>query len=1170
MIEPGQSSPTPQPGSPQCTLFLGALNQPTAAARAAYLEQACGGDTVLRASVEALLQSHEEDGFLEKPALVPPRSSPSAGPDSGLALAGSERAGDVIGRYRLIEPLGEGGVGTVFLAEQLEPVRRQVALKVLKPGMDTRSVIARFETERQALAMMDHPNIARVLDAGTTESGRPYFVMELVRGVRITEYCDRHRLGLRERLGLFIQVCQAIQHAHLKGIIHRDVKPSNILVTRPEAAGGNACPKVIDFGIAKATAQHLSDKSVSTELKAFIGTPAYMSPEQADMGGTDIDTRTDIYSLGALLYELITGAPPFDAQELVASGLDELRRIIREREPVPPTTRVRRAQVKAGSEPARQPSGAGSGLTRAPRGDLDCIVLKALEKDREQRYDTASSLAADVQRFLNDEPILARPPSAVYRCRKLVRRNKLSFAIAAAFAAALVLGLAASVWQYREKSRAFQRATDAERTQSLLREEAERQSTVARRKSYAADINLVQQALVANNLGRAQELLDGLRPVESRTGAKLAAGLDLRGWEWRYLWQHCQSDALYTLCQHAGAITSLAVSADGHWVAVGDSEGGLSMWDVRGREEVARLQAGGDRVQVAFSPAEGLLAFSAAEGTAFPGRPETVRLWRVAERRFLPELALGGPCLRLTFSQDGERLMIASGNGELSLWRVADSQRLRTWRLPQMQRAGPVQVAPDFSVVAYGVDGGWLRVFDLATGELRWSARAAEELVTALAFTPNGRWLASGAGYVESGIRLWDAMTGEIRARLEGHRTWVSSLRFLPDGRSLVSASGDQTIRIWDLAPASGPAEPAQVAAAGAAWMPPLAPQTRATLRGHKLEVWSLALFPDSSRIVSGCKDGTVCVWDVAPLHRDQTRVVLPGSVQAWTFAPDSRSVVTLDPRGRVVRWSGGGFQESRIEQELGEGIFMARFSPDSRWLVATRADGGMQLWDLTARRLQQEWRSEGVGPFPVSFVPSTGHLLTREFGEEALAEWDVASGQAVHTWLSDQEYGPGSIVALSGEGEWAYLLDADGVSRMQNLHSGVESVLNTGLKQITQAAFSPDGRRFAAVSWQGTGELWETQTLRRITALHGFVQSMNSVTFSPDSRRLAIGGDGNEAVKLWDVDSLQELLTLEGLGSGFHTVAFSPDGNVLGASNVHGALHLWRAPSQEEIRGRE
>ena len=248
----------------------------------------------------------------------------------------------------------------------------------------------------------------------------------------------------------------------------------------------------------------------------------------------------------------------------------------------------------------------------------------------------------------------------------------------------------------------------------------------------------------------------------------------------------------------------------------------------------------------------------------------------------------------------------------------------------------------------------------------------------------------------------------------------------------------------------------------------------------------------------------------------------------------------------------------------------MARFSPDSRWLVATRADGGMQLWDLTARRLHQEWRGEGVGPFPVGFVPATGHLLTREFGEEALAEWDVASGQSVHTWLGDQEFGPGSIVALSGLGEWAYLVDADGVSRLRNLQSGVESVLNTGLKQITQAAFSPDGRHFAAVSWQGTGELWETHTLRRITALHGFVQSMNSVTFSPDSRRLAIGGDGNEAVKLWDVDSLQELMTLEGRGSGFHTVAFSPDGNVLGASNVHGALHLWRAASLEEIRGRE
>jgi tetratricopeptide (TPR) repeat protein len=384
------------------------------------------------------------------------------------------------------------------MAEQEEPVRRKVALKVIKLGMDTKSVIARFEAERQALALMDHPNIAKVFDAGATDTGRPFFVMELVRGIKITDYCDQECLPTERRLELFVQVCQAIQHAHQKGIIHRDIKPSNILVTLRD---GVPVPKVIDFGIAKATTdQRLTDKTLFTQFEMFIGTPAYMSPEQAEMNELGIDTRSDIYSLGILLYELLTGTTPFDAKELMQSGIDEIRRIIREQEPVRPSTRltlelagadVRRLKSPVTGQPPTEEEIRASSrrllqvkeLARTVHGELDWIVMKALEKDRSRRYETANGLAADVQRYLSDEPVVACPPSQLYRFQKLVRRNKLAFAAASAVAAALAIGLTFSTWQAIEKSRAYHRAVLAEQAQARLRQQAETNEKKARTES---------------------------------------------------------------------------------------------------------------------------------------------------------------------------------------------------------------------------------------------------------------------------------------------------------------------------------------------------------------------------------------------------------------------------------------------------------------------------------------------------------------------------------------------------------------------------------------------------------------------------------------------------------------------------------------------------------------
>jgi serine/threonine protein kinase/tetratricopeptide (TPR) repeat protein len=456
--------------------------------RASYLDQTCAGDAALRRRVEELLQASEDaEGFLQEPAPGAQRTD-SPSPASTLVpnvAASGEKAGDRIGHYKLLQQIGEGGCGVVYMAEQEEPVRRQVALKVIKLGMDTKNVIARFEAERQALALMDHPNIAKVLDAGATETGRPYFVMELVRGIKITDYCDQNKLPTRERLALFVQVCQAIQHAHQKGIIHRDIKPSNILVTQRD---GVPVPKVIDFGIAKATTdQRLTDKTLFTAFEQFIGTPAYMSPEQAEMSELGIDTRSDIYSLGVLLYELLTGQTPFDAKELLQGGLDVMRRTIREQEPVRPSTRLSTLLEAEQTRVASHRQTDALKLVNLLRGDLDWIVVKSLEKDRARRYETVNGLARDVQRYLDDEPIMARPPSNLYKFQKLIGRNKLIFFSVAAVAVALMIGITVSVWQ-------AVRATRAEREQRVLREQAQAKETKAKAEA-------LKSQLTANFLG---------------------------------------------------------------------------------------------------------------------------------------------------------------------------------------------------------------------------------------------------------------------------------------------------------------------------------------------------------------------------------------------------------------------------------------------------------------------------------------------------------------------------------------------------------------------------------------------------------------------------------------------------------------------------------------------
>ncbi len=1082
-------------------LFEHAFELESAEERRRYLEGACAGDLILLARIEALLRANEagEEFLPESPAVT-----------HGLA---SEQAGDTIGRYKLLQPIGEGGCGIVYMAEQAEPVRRRVALKIIKLGMDTKSVIARFEAERQALALMDHPNIAKVFDAGATDTGRPFFVMELVRGIRITDYCDQNNLPTEQRLRLFTQVCHAIQHAHQKGVIHRDIKPSNVLVTVNDAV---PVPKIIDFGIAKATNQQpLTDKTLFTAFEQFIGTPAYMSPEQAVMTSLDIDTRTDIYSLGVLLYELLTGKTPFDADALIQAGLDEMRRTIRDQEPLRPSTRLSTMLDGELTTTAKHRQTEAPKLIHLLRGDLDWIVMKAMEKDRTRRYETANGLATDVQRYLQSEPVVARPPSALYRAQKLVRRNKLLFAAGAAVTLALLLGIVASTWQAVRATRFRDEARGAAWR-------AENEAVANRQNLYAADMNLAAQALENNNLPRARELLEKHRPPRGNV-SNSPLRTDLRGWEWRYLMGQCRSDEIATLGQFRSRVFTVSISADGRWLAAACGDGTVPVWDLRTRRKVTTFEVfrGAPTFEIedrniaaTFSPDSRILAAG--------GTNREIFLWDVATHAKLATLTgHENNVNHLAFSPDGGLLASASEDETARLWDLRNQPPRALAKIePAFRAVMCVAFSPDSKTLVTSGNLKPVKIWDVtAPAEPRLIGTLDAMWTEHAAFSPDGKRLAI-CGSNQSAIRVWEFPSLRELAPLRGQSGAHMWLAYSPDGRRLASAGGNLCIGLWDLD----------------------SPHVPRMLKGHDVDTCSLAFTPDGQTLVSSGFDGTVRLWELSGNRRDGPEFKVESWIHAVVLSRDSKYVAVLSAPDHLVLWDIAAAREVATRDFANSYEGQIEFAPDGKRVCVS--SGGVARWfELPSLKQLGEEPADRLtfaedGRF--AMLARDGQIVRRDFpsGLETVLDSHIFFDRP-------QTYGSTCNSALSPDGELFVVAGEAGKMAMWNTRRPGPPVVLAGHKMsLYGVAWSPDGRLLASASWDGLVGLWD-RAGRNIKFLRGHTGAVWNVAFSRDGRTLASSGDDG-TIKLWNLASWQEAATLHAHDGPVSGLAFSPDGKHL------------------------
>jgi len=1140
--------PLEEPLNPEVAILNAALELPTAN-RAAYLDEACAGaSSSLRRQVEALLDAHERaDDFL---------TGPPAGLDykrTGSAnIVLTEKPGDKIGRYKLLQQIGEGGCGVVYMAEQQEPVRRRVALKVIKLGMDTKSVIARFEAERQALALMDHPNIAKVLDAGATEAGRPYFVMELVRGNKVTDYCDQNNLGTRARLNLFVQICRAIQHAHQKGIIHRDIKPSNILVTIND---GVVVPKVIDFAIAKATQGRLTDKTLFTAFDQFVGTPAYMSPEQAVMTSVDMDTRSDIYSLGVLLYELLTGRTPFDPKELLASGLDEMRRTIQEKEPVRPSTCLSTMIAGDLTTAARQRQTDAPKLIHVVRGDLDWVVMKALEKDRSRRYETANGLASDIQRHLNNEPVNARPPTAVYRLQKLVRRNKAAFIIAAVVALSAMLALVVLAIS-NVRILAARHAEHIERQRS----DAANRDLISSNARLAETVNIMElrraeDMFTANDSAAGLAHLTGILrrdPSNHIAASRLVSALVQRNW------------ALPTTppLRHAGKVESVAFSPDGLRILCA-SDKAVQILDAVTGSIITKMQYEGKIISASYRPNGPRILMATSDGTA--------RIWQNGEPVGAP-LPHDGKIHWAEFSPDDNFIVTASADATVRVWdSVSGTLKHQLGRETNDFRIA--RFSPDGRQIATGGGLAPVCIWSTESGEMLFRLGETHAPANTLIYSPDGRRLLSVSGFGraqlwnptsgeaigqplvhnskllyatfsrdsrmvatcndDGGVRLWNTENGSPIGRTMSHDGGVTFAEFSPDGQLLATASVDNSARVWHVG-------------AGALFCQPL---------HHAERVVEARFSPHGARLVTGGEDGVVQIWDLQYRRDPGLKMKHQNSVMAVAFNSSGELVLTASLDNTAQLWNARTGHPLNDPMRYEDGVESAEFAPDGTRLVTASNDGTAHVRNAATGQIVAGPLRHAKAIWAAGFSPDGGRVATASADGTARI-WDAATGQPLTAPLV---HDAGIVsVRFSVDGRYVVTASKDSSARVWNAATG--QAAGEPLRHIDDlkwAEFSPDGSKIVTASSDNTACIWNAQTSRLIARLlHARI--VDRAMFSPDGRRV-LTASLDRTAGIWDAESGELLIDPIKHGAPISRGAsFSPDGRRIATGSWNGSVRIW------------
>lgn len=1166
---------TPQPSHRAEDILTAALDH-AAEDREAFLKTACGEDVKLFAEVHALLAAHEAMplSFLAAPA---DNSFPQDEPDVTIKHASvmlhqqnaTEREGERIGRYKLLQEIGEGGFGTVWMAEQMEPVTRKVALKIIKLGMDTKEVIARFEAERQALAMMDHPNIAKVFDAGATDRGRPFFVMELVKGLPITQYCDEAGLGTRERLALFGDVCSAISHAHQKGIIHRDIKPSNVMVT---LYADQPVVKVIDFGIAKATQCKLTDKTLFTRFEQFIGTPVYMSPEQASLSAVDIDTRSDIYALGVLLYELLVGKPPFDGKSLLSVGYEEMRRIIREVEPVKPSSRLGTIVGEERTQLAKARHVDPAKVAALIEPDLDWIVMKAIDKDRTRRYETANAFFQDIRHFLADEPVSATPPSAGYQFRMFARRNKAALRVAGAIGAVLAVTSVVSTWAWLDARRAriaeqkqriaFQseahRANEAERDAIRLRQKSEQQELDARRRAYAADMVRGQQAVRDHDLREARQMLERQRPASGQ--------VDLRGWEWRHLWKCCQSGAAFEVAKQGDRVLTALYTADGKSLVTYEPGGKVSIRDAAPGATPSVLQDRETQDPSLLHSNSGFLTMSDdGERVAAVGAKSSddycVRVWDIRQRTLLTTLT-GEKLIITAIALSPDKITLAAiiaSHDEVWLWDIKTQQRRRSIPIKRGKDSticGALCYSHDGKTLAIGETTGRVRVVEAETstamGEFMLTGRTM-----ALAFSRDDRVLAAGSAYIDPNVLIWDVASRRIVKALGGHDGFITHLAFSPDGKILVSASADQTMRLYRTSDwSAGP-----------------------VLIGHTDEVWSAAYSPDGKQIVSACKDGGIFVWEEPRdrLRNNGTKLLPVVNHNQVDVSPDGKTFVTI-AQGVVHLAT----DIDTAHEELGASNVAAFWVAPDEIVIGTKDAAQIKVWNVKDKVAATFPLKSSAGYVWFGYLAQSRIMIAAVYDPatklNTFTRWDVATRRELSSVTADVGPISGPNYRVSQDGRSMIRFSGIGSVQMLDLITGEAGDAFAVRKSLIQGlALSPDGKTFVSGGLDAPEiNVWDVATNKLQTSLHGHNLVLLNLGYTPDGQRLMSSSIGTEPIKVWETNGWQQVSRLNGQpGTNLSLPGMLSDGNTIAAQELElrtgdRRMRVWQAASWDEINATE